>query len=106
MQETHGVGLIPGSGRSPAAGNAVHFSILAWETPWTPESGRLQSMGSQRVRRDQETEHTHQDAGDSLPFTLAAPGPKTGKHSVEIPFCVRLPPGFLSEDAACPDCPT
>ena len=27
-------------------------SILAWKTPWTEEPGRLQSMGSQRVRHD------------------------------------------------------
>ena len=25
---------------------ATHASILAWETPWTEEAGRLQSMGS------------------------------------------------------------
>ena len=24
---------------------ATHSSILAWETPWTEEPGRLQSMG-------------------------------------------------------------
>ena len=29
---------------------ATHFSILAWKIPWTEELGRLQSMGSQRVR--------------------------------------------------------
>ena len=29
---------------------ATHSSILAWETPWTEEPGRLQSIGSQRVR--------------------------------------------------------
>ena len=28
---------------------ATHFSILAWEIPWTEELGGLQSMGSQRV---------------------------------------------------------
>ena len=28
---------------------ATHSSILAWEIPWTGESGGLQSMGSQRV---------------------------------------------------------
>ena len=27
---------------------ATHSSILAWETPWTGEPGRLQSMGSQK----------------------------------------------------------
>ena len=26
---------------------ATHFSILAWEIPWTEELGGLQSMGSQ-----------------------------------------------------------
>ena len=25
---------------------ATHCSILVWETPWTEETGRLQSMGS------------------------------------------------------------
>ena len=28
----------------------THSSILAWEIPWTEESDRLQSMGSQRGR--------------------------------------------------------
>ena len=27
---------------------ATHSSILAWEIPWTEETGRLQSMGSQK----------------------------------------------------------
>ena len=34
---------------------ATHSSILAWEIPWTEEPGGLQSMGSQRVRCDLET---------------------------------------------------
>ena len=33
-------------------GIAAHSIILAWRTPWTEESGRLQSTGSQRVRHD------------------------------------------------------
>ena len=33
-------------------GMATHSSILAWRIPWTEEPGRLQSMGSQRVRHD------------------------------------------------------
>ena len=33
-------------------GTATHSSILAWRISWTEEPGRLQSMGSQRVRRD------------------------------------------------------
>ena len=31
---------------------ATHSSILAWKIPWTEDPGRLQSMGSQRVRHD------------------------------------------------------
>ena len=31
---------------------ATHSSILAWKMPWTEEPGRLQSMGSQRIRHD------------------------------------------------------
>ena len=33
-------------------GMATHFSILAWRIPWTEESGRLQSIGFQRVGHD------------------------------------------------------
>ena len=33
-------------------GMATHSSLLAWRIPWTEESGRPQSMGSQRVRDD------------------------------------------------------
>ena len=29
---------------------ATHSSTLAWKIPWTEKPGRLQSMGSQRVR--------------------------------------------------------
>ena len=46
--------------RSPGEGQATHYSILAWRSPWTEEPGRLQSMGLQRVRHDQVTNtHTH-----------------------------------------------
>ena len=31
---------------------ATHSSVLAWRIPWTEEPGRLQSIGSQRVRHD------------------------------------------------------
>ena len=31
---------------------APQSSILAWKIPWMEEPGRLQSMGSQRVRHD------------------------------------------------------
>ena len=35
---------------------APHSSTLAWKIPWTEEPGRLQSMGSLRVRHDLVTE--------------------------------------------------
>ena len=34
---------------------APHSSTLAWKIPWMEEPGRLQSMGSLRVRHDWET---------------------------------------------------
>ena len=33
-------------------GMATHSRILAWKIPWTEESIRLQSMGSQTVGHD------------------------------------------------------
>ena len=33
-------------------GLATHSSIFAWETPWTEQPGRLQSIRLQRVRHD------------------------------------------------------
>ena len=36
----------------PGEGNGNHSSIFAWKTPWTEESGELQSVGSQRVEHD------------------------------------------------------
>ena len=34
----------------------THSSILAWRIPWTDEPGGLQSMGSQKIGHDLETE--------------------------------------------------
>ena len=38
---------------------AIHSSTIAWKIPWTEEPGRLQSMGSQRVRHDWATSLIH-----------------------------------------------
>ena len=48
---------------------ATHSSILAWRIPWTEESDRLQSMGSQRVRHN----------GATNTFTLSFHFPALGK---------------------------
>ena len=45
-------GSIPGQGDPLGKGMATQSSILVWRIPWTEESGRLQSMGLQRVRHD------------------------------------------------------
>ena len=36
----------------PEKAKAPNSSTLAWKIPWTEEPGRLQSMGSRRVRHD------------------------------------------------------
>ena len=50
MQETWVQSLV---GEDPLEKKmATHSSILDWRTPWTEETGELQSTGSQRVRHD------------------------------------------------------
>ena len=47
------VGSVPWWGRYPLEDSmATHSSILAWGISWTEEPGRLQPIGSQRVRHD------------------------------------------------------
>ena len=45
-------GSIPGLGRSSGEGNDNPLQYSCLENPWTEKLGRLQSMGSQRVRHD------------------------------------------------------
>ena len=46
------VGLIP-DGEDPLEKEmATHSSILAWESPWTEDTGRLQFVGLARVEHD------------------------------------------------------
>ena len=52
-------GSVPGCGRSPREGNGNLLSILAWKIPRRERPGRLQPMGSQRVRRSGATERSH-----------------------------------------------
>ena len=39
-------------------GMATHSSGPPWRIPWTEETGRLQSMGSQKTHRTEHTQHT------------------------------------------------
>ena len=52
---------------------ATHSSILAWEIQWTEEFGRLQSMGSQRVRHHVGTKTNKQN--QSFPTASATEPP-------------------------------
>ena len=49
---------------------ATHSCILAWRIPWREEPGRLQSMGTQRVRYDSAANTKHF-------FNLKKKNPKT-----------------------------
>ena len=44
------IGVSASASVLPMKETATHSSTLAWKIPWTEEPGRLQSMGSQRVR--------------------------------------------------------
>ena len=46
--DTGDMDSIPEFGRAPGG----YCSILAWRIPWTEESGKLQSMRSQRAGHD------------------------------------------------------
>ena len=38
---------------------AIHSSIRAWRIPWTEDPDGLQSIGLQKVRTNEATEHAH-----------------------------------------------
>ena len=59
---------------------AIHSSTIAWKIPWTEEPGRLQSMGSQRVRHDWAT---------SLSLSIS-PFPVPGNHSSTFSLWICL----------------
>ena len=53
MQETGKTQVRSLDGEDPLEEEmATHSSVLARKIPWTEEPGRVQSMGSQRVRHD------------------------------------------------------
>ena len=56
-RDVRDTGSIPGVEDPLEEEMATHVSILAWEIPWTEESGRLQSMGSQSRTRQKVSMH-------------------------------------------------
>ena len=69
---------------------AIHSSILAWEIPWTVESGGLQSMGSQKSQTQlsnccccvasvvSDSVQPHRQQLSRLPRPWDSPGKNTG----------------------------
>ena len=75
--------LVPGLGRSLEKEMATHSSILAWEIPWTKDSGGLQSIGFQRVGHDLVTKQRQQQQTSFYPTkgTLGLPKWLSGQES-------------------------
>ena len=64
-------------------GNDTHSNILACRIPWTEEPGRLQSIGSQRVRHDWVTEQAYTPLpSDNHEFVLFS--------TVATPICISI----------------
>ena len=75
IQETEEMQVRSLGGEDPVEEEmATHSNILAWETPWTEEPGGLheESMGLQRIGRDQATTHVHAHASRTCRERLAA----------------------------------
>ena len=54
-----------------SSGNPLDWqSTLAWKIPWTEKPGRLQSMGSKRVRHDSVTSTTTTHADTYMYYVL------------------------------------
>ena len=70
---------------------ATHSSILVWKILWTEEPGRLQSMGSQRIRHDWATKHSTESILSPLVFIRKL-------RSVSVPWLTKcqaeVGPGF------------
>ena len=66
---------------------APHSSTLAWKIRWTEEPGRLQSMGSQRVRHDWTTSLSlyHHRKSKQMHFNRR----KVGKETYSYKVCLQ-----------------
>ena len=89
-------GSIPGSGRSPGGGHETHFSVLAWRIPWTEEPGRVESIGSQRVRHDwSDLAHTRTHAYNRVLILPVLCGDLNGKKiQGRKDICVNIADSF------------
>ena len=94
-------GLLPGSGRSPGEGNGNPLQYSSLEIPCTEEPGRLQSMWSQTVGHDWDTNthtHTHTPAytvwvlyHSNLCMSLpSAPAPTNASYEIYLSQCHNI----------------
>ena len=71
---------------------ATHSSTLAWKIPWVEEPGRLQSMGSQRVRQDWATSLSlFTRLTGRIVYLLEGLFPKGCKRAAQSNKCPQLP---------------
>ena len=69
---------------------ATHSSTVAWKIPWMEEPGRLQSMGSRRVRHDWSNLAAAASEGNSLK-------PRPSSHHPSSLWIINNRQSFLSE---------
>ena len=61
----------------------THPSILAWEIPWTEESGGLQSIGLQTGQDSSDLAHTHTHRRERERESKKAGGRRKGAEKVQ-----------------------
>ena len=69
---------------------ATHSSTLAWQIPWTEETGRLQFMGLQRVRHDWAISLSLSETLSMLLLLLS--------HFGSVRLCATPSPGFSIQE--------
>ena len=73
-------------------GMATHSSILAWRIPWTEEPGGLQSLGSQSVGHDWETNTLSSSPPTWAPFLVSCTAWRPWPHNLaSVPVMSILP---------------
>ena len=71
---------------------AAHSSILAWENPWTEETGKLQSMRWQRVRHNLATKPQQQFSSRNFKFTAKSSRKYRDFWYIPCPTYAQRPP--------------
>ena len=72
---------------------ATHSSTLAWKIPWMEEPGRLQSMGSQRVRQDWANLLSLSFFQNKTPVHMSYQHPRILLARIHLGWAMRTQPG-------------